>query len=64
MSKKRFQKILVLFIFIPVLYQINHTIRVNKNIKGLKIMNQMIKLLQYADDTLGIVQDEISAKHF
>ena len=27
-------------------------------------MNQMIKLLQYADDTLGIVQDEISAKHF
>ena len=27
-------------------------------------MNQMIKLLQYADDTLGIVQDEMSAKHF
>ena len=27
-------------------------------------MNQMIKLLQYADDTLGIVQDKISAKHF
>ena len=24
----------------------------------------MIRLLQYADDTLGIVQDEISAKHF
>ena len=41
-----------------------HMIRVNKNIKGLKIMNQMIKLLQYADDTLGTVQDEISAKHF
>ena len=41
-----------------------HMIRVNKNIKRLKIMNQMIKLLQYADDTLGIVQDEISAKHF
>ena len=27
-------------------------------------MNQMIKLLQYADDTLGIIQDDISAKHF
>ena len=27
-------------------------------------MNQMIKLLQYADDTLGVVQDEISASHF
>ena len=39
-------------------------IRVNENIKGLTIMNQMIKILQYADDTLGIVQDEILAKHF
>ena len=38
-------------------------IRVNTNIKGFQIMNQMIKLLQYADDTLGIVLDEISAKH-
>ena len=35
-------------------------IRVNKNIKGLKNMNQMIKLLEYVDDTLGIVQDEIN----
>ena len=39
-------------------------IRVNKKIKVLKIMSNMIELLQYADDTLGIVQDEISAKHF
>ena len=27
-------------------------------------MNQVIKLLQYANDSLGIVQDEISGIHF
>ena len=27
-------------------------------------MSQIIKLLQYADGTLGIVPDEIAAKHF
>ena len=51
-------------LFVLAVEILAHMIRVNKNIKGLKIMNQMIKLLQYADDTLGIVQDEISAKHF
>ena len=52
------------YLFVLAVEILAHMIRVNKNIKGLKIMNQMIKLLQYADDTLGIVQDEISAKHF
>ena len=52
------------YLFVLAVGILAHMIRVNKNIKGLKIMNQMIKLLQYADDTLGIVQDEISAKHF
>ena len=52
------------YLFVLVVEILAHMIQVNKNIKGLKIMNQMIKLLQYVDDTLGIVQDEISAKHF
>ena len=52
------------YLFVLAVEILVHMIRVNKNIKGLKIMNQMIKLLQCADDTLGIVQDEISAKHF
>ena len=52
------------YLFVLAVEILAHMIRVNKNIKGLKIMNQMIKLLQYADDTLGIVQDEISAQHF
>ena len=50
------------FLFVLAVELLAHMIRVNTNIKGLKIMNQMIKLLQYADDSLGIVQDEISAK--
>ena len=33
-------------------------IQINKKIKLLKIMNQMNKLLQYADDTSGIVEDK------
>ena len=52
------------YLFVLAVEILAHMIRVNTNIKDLKIMNQMIKLLQYADDTLGIAQDEISAKLF
>ena len=43
------------YLFVLGVEILAHMIRVNENIKGLKIMNQIIKLLQYADDTLGIV---------
>ena len=52
------------YLFVLAVEILAHMIQMNKNIKRLKIMNQMIKLLQYADDTLEIVQDEISTKHF
>ena len=39
------------YLFVLAVEILAHMIRVNKNIKGLKIINQMIKLLQCADDT-------------
>ena len=39
-------------------------IRQENNIKGICIKNQTLKLLQYADDTNGILQDLSSAKCF
>ena len=51
---------LSLNLFVSAVEILAHIIGINTNIKGLKIMIQMIKLLQYADDTLGLVQDEIN----
>ena len=46
---------LSLYLFVLAVEILAHMIQINKKIKLLKIMNQMNKLLQYADDTSGIV---------
>ena len=40
------------------------TIRTNNNIRGISIGDQEYKLVQYADDTIGILKDEESLKVF
>ena len=35
-----------------------------KKIKGINLNNQNMKVFQYADDTVGVLQDLKSAKHF
>ena len=52
------------YLFVLAAEILAHIIRDNENIKGFKAMDQCIKLLQYADDTLGILEDESSARHF
>ena len=39
-------------------------IRREEEIRGIHIEDEIVKVLQYADDTNGILQDKGSAKHF
>ncbi|MDY6822057.1 MAG: reverse transcriptase domain-containing protein, partial [Deferribacterota bacterium] len=50
--------------FILAVETLGNLIRQNKNIKGININDTEIKILQYADDTSGILQDIKSAKEF
>ena len=52
------------YLFILAGEILSNVIRQNANIKGLNIDDKYIKMLQYADDTTGILKDEKSAKLF
>ena len=52
------------YIFILVVEILASNIRQDEKIKGIQIGNHQIKVLQYADDTSGIVSDTNSAKQF
>ena len=52
------------YLFILIAEILGNAIRQNENIKGIKLKHSEIKILQYADDTCGILQDIKSAKHF
>ena len=52
---------------ISLFYQLQilgNKIRQNKNIQGIQLDEKELKLLQYADDTNGILKNIRSAKHF
>ena len=50
------------YLFILAVESLAISIRQNVDIKGIKIGNHEVKLLQYADDTTAILSDENSAK--
>ena len=50
------------YLFILAVKSLAISIRQNVDIKGIKIGNHEVKLLQYADDTTAILSDESSAK--
>ena len=50
------------YLFILAVASLAISIRQNVDIKGIKIENYEVKLLQYADDTTAILSDENSAK--
>jgi len=52
------------YIFILIAEVLACKVRQNKNIEGIEIGGHNIKVLQYADDTNGIVLNLKSAKHF
>lgn len=52
------------YLFILAVEILGNVIRQNDQIKGITLGNTEIKILQYADDTSGILQDIKSAKHF
>lgn len=52
------------YLFILSVEVLACAIRQNKEIKGINIGNTELKVLQYADDTSGILRDINSAKHF
>ena len=52
------------YLFILAVEILGNIIRQNDNIKGITLNDTEIKILQYADDTSGILQDIKSAKHF
>lgn len=52
------------YLFILLAEILSNAVRQNDNVRGIKLNNNDIKILQYADDTVGILQDLNSAKHF
>ena len=50
------------FLFIIALELLSHTLREDKKIEGVKIGNEEIKLVQFADDTSPILKDRKSIK--
>ena len=52
------------YLFILAGEILSNAIRQNKEIKGININDKEIKILQYADDTSGILKNEKSAKSF
>ena len=52
------------YLFIAAVEILAIAIRTNNNIRGLSIGDQEYKLVQYADDTTGILKDEESLKVF
>ena len=51
------------YLFIMVVELLAHKIRINKEIKGIKIGQTEIKLVQMADDTTAFVEDEKSLEN-
>ena len=52
------------YLFILVAEILSNSVRQNDKIKGINLNNQNMKIYQYADDTVGILQDLKSAKYF
>ena len=52
------------YLFILAVEVLSQKIRENNNIKGIQIGDKQEKLLQYADDTTGFIEDVESAKQF
>jgi hypothetical protein len=52
------------YLFILVAEILSNAVRQNEEIKGIQLNNEHFKVLQYADDTVGILQDKTSAKNF
>ena len=52
------------YLFIAAVKNLAIVIRTNNNIRGISIGDQEYKLVQYADDTTGILKDEESLKVF
>lgn len=52
------------YLFILCAEILSSSIRQNENIEGINLQQSQLKLLQYADDTNGILKDRKSAKHF
>ena len=52
------------YLFIMCMEVFANNIRHSSNIKGIDVEGQEIKLVQYADDTTGILADEASVKNF
>ena len=52
------------YLFIAAVEILAIVIRTNNNIRGISIGDQEYKLVQYADDTTGILKDEESLKVF
>ena len=52
------------YLFIAAVEILAIAIRTNNNIRGISIGDQEYKLVQYADDTTGILKDEESLKVF
>ena len=52
------------YLFVLVVELLSISIRKNENIKGINVLRNEIKLVQYADDTTAILQDTVSAENF
>lgn len=52
------------YLFLLVVEVLSSVIRQNKKIKGIIIGGKEIKILQYADDTSGLLADETSGREF
>lgn len=52
------------YLFVMVAEILACSIRQDDKISGIKIGNEEIKLVQYADDTNGVLSNEISARYF
>jgi hypothetical protein len=51
------------YLFIPVLETLANYIRCDNNIKGIKINNQEVKLVIFADDLTAFLRDRLSFLH-
>ena len=52
------------YLFILVAEILSNAVRQDAEIKGIKMNNEHLKIFQYADDTVGILQDKPSAVKF
>ena len=50
------------YIFITAVELLSINIRINSNIRGINFGETEIKVLQYADDTTGVLKDDCSLK--